>query len=234
MTPADSDDAGTGTPGRERPAPFARTDPRAAVRMVVCLVTGLVAGLALAGTGLAVIAPEGGWDVAAAVYLAWVWVQIGPADAARTAALALREDASRRLTDVALLLAAVASLVGVGDVLLLGAGRGDPVSRDPAVALAITSVVLSWAVVHTTYTLRYAHLYYLGGDGGIDFNQPEPPRYLDFAYVAFSVGMTFQVSDTDLTSSTVRATALRQALLSYLFGTVIIAVTINLVAGLAA
>jgi uncharacterized membrane protein len=98
--------------------------------------------------------------------------------------------------------------------------------------VAISSVVLSWAVVHTIFTLRYARLYYVGTDGGIDFNQDQPPRYTDFAYLAFTLGMTFQVSDTDLKTSTIRATALRHALLSYLFGAVIIAVTINLVAGL--
>jgi len=82
------------------------------------------------------------------------------------------------------------------------------------------------------FTLRYALLYYRGRDGGVDFNQDDPPRYTDFAYLAFTVGMTFQVSDTDLKTHTIRATALRHALLSYLFGSVILATTINLVAGI--
>jgi uncharacterized membrane protein len=67
----------------------------------------------------------------------------------------------------------------------------------------------------------------------VDFNQDAPPRYTDFAYMAFTIGMTFQVSDTQLTSAEVRAAALRHALLSYLFGSVILAATINLLAGLA-
>jgi uncharacterized membrane protein len=67
----------------------------------------------------------------------------------------------------------------------------------------------------------------------VDFNQEDPPRYTDFAYMAFTIGMTFQVSDTQLTTAEVRATALRHALLSYLFGSVILAATINLLAGLA-
>lgn len=82
------------------------------------------------------------------------------------------------------------------------------------------------------FTLRYALLYYRGRDGGVDFNQDDPPRYTDFAYLAFTVGMTFQVSDTDLKTHTIRATALRHALLSYLLGSVILATTINLVAGI--
>jgi len=228
MTSVEDQDAAS----QDHPAPFAAMDPVAGVRMTACLVVGVIAAGGFAVAGLIDIAPLGGWDVAALVYLVWIWWQIAPADAARTAAVAVREDGSRALTDVVLLLAAVASLVGVGDLIVLGAAKGDPISPDLALALAVTSVVLSWAVVHTIYTLRYARLYYVGGDGGIDFNQDERPRYADFAYVAFSIGMTFQVSDTDLTSTTVRATALRHALLSYLFGAVIIAVTINLVAGL--
>ncbi len=88
-------------------------------------------------------------------------------------------------------------------------------------------------MVHTIFTLRYAALYYrTGTPGGIDFNQVAPPRYRDFAYVAFTLGMTFQVSDTDITDSEIRATALRHALLAYLFGTLVIAVTVNMLAGL--
>jgi len=92
--------------------------------------------------------------------------------------------------------------------------------------------VLSWAVVHTVYTLRYAAAYYGEPAGGIGFNGGEPPSYRDFAYLAFTIGMTFQVSDTALQTTALRRTALRHALLSYLFGTGILAVTINLVAGL--
>ncbi len=95
-----------------------------------------------------------------------------------------------------------------------------------------TAKSFSWAAVHTVFTLRYASLYHLEG-GGIDFTEGDRlPDYRDFAYVAFTIGMTFQVSDTDLTSFTIRRTALRHALLAYLFGIVIVAITINVVAGL--
>jgi uncharacterized membrane protein len=92
--------------------------------------------------------------------------------------------------------------------------------------------VCSWFVVHSVYTLRYAHAYYVGEDGGINFNMDEPPRWTDFAYVAFTVGLTFQISDTDLETSHLRRLALRHMLISYLFGAVILAVSINLIAGL--
>jgi uncharacterized membrane protein len=105
--------------------------------------------------------------------------------------------------------------------------------KELRITLGVLSVVISWAVVHTTYMLRYAKLYYTDPPGGIDFNSGDPPRFLDFAYLAFTIGMTFQVSDTPLRTSEIRANAFRHALLSYLFGTVIIAITINLVASLA-
>ncbi len=116
---------------------------------------------------------------------------------------------------------------------MLSTARGlHGTAQDLAAALGVVSVLLSWLLVQTLFTLRYAELYYSGTPGGVDFNQPEPPRYTDFAYFAVTVGMTYQVSDTTITSSTIRATTLRHALLSFFFGTVVIASVINLVAGL--
>jgi len=99
------------------------------------------------------------------------------------------------------------------------------------IALAIASVALAWLSVHTVFLLRYARIYFTPPDGGIDFGG-EPPDYRDFAYLALTIGMTFQVSDTDLTAKRVRRVALHHALLSYLFGTVIVAITVSSVAGL--
>lgn len=172
-----------------------------------------------------------GWDVAALVYMIWVWRTIWPLDAARTKQLAQGEDPTRSTADGLILVAAVASLVAVG--LLLARAAGDQgAAQLVRIGVALASVLLSWAIVHTAYTLRYAALYYRGPDGGIEFNSSEPPQYSDFAYLAFTLGMTFQVSDTALQSNEIRRTALRHALLSYLFGTGVLATTINLVASL--
>jgi uncharacterized membrane protein len=96
-----------------------------------------------------------------------------------------------------------------------------------AARVGIGSVAAAWLVVHTVFALRYARLYYLDGEGGVDFNQGgDPPDYVDFAYLAFTIGMTYQVSDTDLKTSTIRATALRQALVSFVLGAVILATSI--------
>ena len=97
----------------------------------------------------------------------------------------------------------------------------------------MVTIVLSWLVVHTLFVLRYAHLYYgVGAVGGVEFPGERPPDYRDFAYLAFTVGMTYQVSDTEITDPVVRRTLLRHALLSYLFGTAIIASTISVLAAL--
>ncbi|HXR42334.1 MAG TPA: DUF1345 domain-containing protein [Acidothermaceae bacterium] len=179
-------------------------------------------------------APLFGWDVAAIVLVAATWATVWSMDAERTARYAVREEPGRAMTDLLLVAASVASLLGVGFVVVAG-GNAHGASGGFLVALAVVTVVVSWSVVHTTFTLRYARLYYTGADGGIQFHSADddPPCYSDFAYVAFTIGMTFQVSDTNLTSAVMRATALRHALLSYLFGVVIIAVMINVVVGLA-
>ncbi|MDT7708633.1 MAG: hypothetical protein QOG20_4240 [Pseudonocardiales bacterium] len=198
------------------------------------LVTTTTLGLAVCAAAGVVepwdVAALLGWDVAALALIGWVWIVISQFSADQTARHAVRDDPSVGWTDVVLLSASVASLAGVVIVFLrAGTSGAGLVGR---VALGVGSVVLSWALVHTLFTLRYARLYYSGTAGGVDFNQQEPPAYLDFAYLAFTIGMTFQVSDTELQSSVIRHTAFRHALLSYLLGTVIIASTINLVAGL--
>jgi uncharacterized membrane protein len=93
-------------------------------------------------------------------------------------------------------------------------------------------VALSWIAVNTVFALRYAHLYYGDVPGGISFNDEDPPTYVEFAYLAFTIGMTYQVSDTAVTARPIRRSVLRHALLSYLFGVFVLAVTINFVAGL--
>jgi uncharacterized membrane protein len=195
----------------------------AAAGVVVAVALGLVASLSLA---LLV-----GWDAMCVVYLVWIWCTILHQDADQTAHRATTTDPDRRVTDALVLAAAVASLAAVGSV-LLKAAQLQGVAEGLRVGLGLASVVLSWAMVHTVFTLRYAHLYYAGPDGGVDFNDSEPPTYVDFAYLAFTIGMTFQVSDTSLTSRDIRHTALRHSLLSYLFGTGILATTVNLVASL--
>ncbi len=170
------------------------------------------------------------WDTAAAIFSAWVWVAVRGADAATTQRIATREDDSRPAAELVLIAASLASLLGVALALLKASGESGT-ARALTTTVAVLTVALSWLAVHTVFTLRYAHLFYREG-GGIDFHNEQAPDYGDFAYVAFTLGMTYQVSDTDLTSKRIRMTALRHALLSYVFGIAVIATTINVVAGL--
>ena len=181
--------------------------------------------------GEAKYAPAVGWDAAATTLLIWTWLTILPMGAKDTASHATREDPTRAVSDSLLLSAAVASLAAVG-FFLLQAGSAKGSTRDILAGVGVGTVALSWLLIHTVFTLRYAMLYYTGPVGGVNFNQSAPPGYVDFAYLAFTLGMTFQVSDTDLQTPAIRATALRHALLSYVFGAVIVAVTINLVVAL--
>jgi uncharacterized membrane protein len=191
------------------------------------------AGLAV---GLGVGAPWStavlvGWDGAALTYLGLVWPTIGTADQAATARLARDEEGSRPASESVLLGANGASLIAVAFT-LSAAGHAGHAGRIGLTLLAVGSVALAWACVHTVYTLRYARLYCSEPVGGIGFPDGAAPDYLDLAYVAFTIGMTFQVSDTDLSMKKIRRAAIHHALLSYLFGAVILAIAINTVASL--
>lgn len=209
------------------------SDGPVAVRVGVAIAAGAIATVL---TGILAgwpYAPAAGWIVAAGVFLSWTWRLVFRMDVAQTERHARRaheEDNTRGVSQVIVLLAALGSLGGVGYLLIAESAQG----RDLAAAVVgILSVTASWFTVHTIFMLRYARLFYIGPDNAIDFHQNEEPTYADFAYLAFTIGMTYQVSDTDLRDRRVRSTALTQAMLSFLLGAIILAITINLVAGLA-
>lgn len=194
-----------------------------------------------AGVATIVIAFALGADWAVAMSLAWcalafvvvagTWLSIGMKDAAETMAHARQEDLTRGLADIVLLGASVASLVAVAFT-LVEAGKAHGGTKAELITLAFATVLLAWLTVHTLYAVRYGDLYYGDPIGGIDFNEADPPDYRDFAYLAITIGMTYQVSDTNLQTKVLRRTAVRHALLSFVFGAVILAVLINTVASL--
>jgi len=190
----------------------------------VVLVAALVAGASWP-VGVTI-----GWGASAALVLAQTWGSVARMSPAETAEHAQAEDLSRGTADLVVLSASTASLVAVGYI-LIRAGDHHGTDKVLLVGLAIVSVALSWATVHTIYALRYGDLYYRGTVGGIDFEGGEPD-YHDFGYLAFTIGMTYQVSDTNLKTKQIRRVATRHALLSYLFGAVILAVAINTVSSL--
>jgi len=204
------------------------------VRLSVALVSGMVGAVL---TGILRnewhYSPAVGWIIASTIYLAATWWVVARLDGAETEAHVKQRhpDGSPTTSHIIILVSSVASLAGVG-YLLVGAGPDRHVGE---AAIGIVSVVAAWFAVHTTFMLRYAQLYYLGGEPeAVQFHQSDyRPRFLDFAYLAFTVGMTYQVSDTDIASRPMRGSVLTQGLVSFMLGAIVLASTINLVLQLA-
>jgi uncharacterized membrane protein len=203
-------------------------------RTLTVLGAGLVVAAALLPFVTWGLAVTGGWNAAALAFLLTTWPVIIRADSSRAPQLAAREDETEASARTLLVGASVASLLGAGYALHL-AGQHSGTSRALLAGVAVLTVVLSWTVMNTLYTLRYADQHFRSKPGGIAFgtdDDPQHPSYRDFAYVAFTIGMTYQVSDTTLRNPQIRRTVLAHAVLSYLFGVVIVAGSVNLISGL--
>ena len=199
----------------------------AAPRLTGAVIIGAVTGAAV---GLPTGAPLGALAGIAATQLAFVaagWGVLWPMDATATHRNARREDFRPVGEELVVVAVALCGLVAI--VLLLLLGSSD--TGHAGAATALFGVFLAWAALHLMYATRYAYAYYAAA-GGIDFNSDQPPAYRDFLYFSYNLGMTYQVSDTAVSSTVIRAIVLRHALLSYVFGTSILATVINLVAGL--
>jgi uncharacterized membrane protein len=212
----------------------ARRDPSrvlSARRALTAAALGALAGGLVALVGPTELAPIAGWIVAAVVGLAWVWTTIWPQDHVGTKRLAEQEGRSHS-TDTAVLVACIVSLAAVV-VALVRVRSAQDVATTAAVILSVVAVVLSWCLMNTVFALKYARLYYVDEDGGIDFKQEQPPSYSDFAFVAFGMGMSYSPPETEFDNTHIRRVALGHTLLSYVMGTAILAVAVNLVANLA-
>ncbi|WP_295234962.1 DUF1345 domain-containing protein [Sediminibacterium sp.] len=126
-----------------------------------------------------------------------------------------------------------------GTLLLLNSKGESSFNKIFHTIVSLSPVLLSWILLHTTFAIRYAHLYHdhnklnTGSNvGGLDFPTKEEPDYLDFAYFSFVIGMTFQVSDVQVNSRVIRRFVLLHSLISFVFNTIIVALTINTIAGL--
>lgn len=200
----------------------------AGTRILAALTVGVLAGIlgsivtSVAFGVLLLIA------VAASVFVLLGWVILGSMDATATKHTVGREDFRPRVDELAVVGLALCGLAAIVALLVTG---GTHAGYVPA-GVAVVGVFMTWAALHLMYATRYAFLYYASEDpGGIDFNSEEPPAYRDFLYFSYNLGMTYQVSDTAVTSSDIRGVVLRHCLLSYVFGIAILATTINLVAG---
>jgi uncharacterized membrane protein len=171
-------------------------------------------------------------DLVELIFVAQVWLKLAHTDAEATGRIAGSEDDSPITAEIILIIAGLSSLIAVVFTLAQAGNAGAP-ERGLLTVLAVGSVVLAWLVVHTVFMLRYARIYYGDPPGGIGFGQA-PPAYRDFAYFAFTIGMTYQVSDTNIEASRIRPIVLRHALLSYVYSAFIVATTVSSVASLLA
>lgn len=200
------------------------------LRLGLCSVVGLVAGAVTALFAPWQLAVLVGWSCLSGVLLLWVWAEIRPLDAAQTHARSTAEDSGPGTAVLVVVTASVVSLVGVA-LALVEARRADPALEVALTTMSVLSVALAWCLVHTMFTLHYAHQYYIEPVGGIDFPGGESPDYRDFAYFSFAIGMSFATSDINISGRAVRHIALRHALVSYFFGAVIVGLVINVMAG---
>lgn len=199
----------------------------AAARLAIAIAVGAAAAVLVGVLGNAPLGVLAGIAVMSGAFVLSGVVVLWPMSAESTQSHAGREEFKPFFEELLVVATALGGLVGIVVLLLLGDS-----TRKPAAAIGLLGVFMSWAMLHLMYAPRYAHLYYTDPAGGIDFNSADPPSYRDFFYFSYNLGMTYQVSDTDVSSSAIRSVVLRHTLLSYIFGTVILAATINLVAGI--
>jgi uncharacterized membrane protein len=196
--------------------------------MAAASALGLVGAFLVAainGPALGVLA---GIAVSTGTFVLAGWVVLWPMDGDTTREFVGREVVNKALEEAVIVFAAVGGIAAILVLMLLGHGADAGTA-----ALALSGVFLAWASVHLMYATRYADLYYTDALGGIDFAdgdaQDPGPAYRDFLYFSYNLGMTYAVSDTDVTRSEIRSVVLRHCLLSYVFGALILATTINLV-----
>jgi uncharacterized membrane protein len=200
--------------------------------VLVCVAIGAVGGIIAAVAAEPSLGPLVGWCAAGVTALAWVWRICWRQDPAGTERVA-REESVSPVTDNAIITACIASIAAVVVALIQSSNQ----NRDPTsialVILGVLGTIVAWALVNTVYALKYARMYFLDHpDDGFDIKQEKQPTYSDFAYFAFTVGMSYAGPEIEPINSEDRRKALLHALLTYFFGTVLIAVSINLVTNL--
>jgi uncharacterized membrane protein len=209
-----------------RPVRIVYARPRTFVAMAI----GVVAFLLLPGELRLVTRLLLGWDIFIAAYLVLVFGMMARCDRSNIRRNAILQDDGSLIILLVAALGAFASIAAI--VFELGAGKHSP----PELALAIATITLSWAAVHTTFALHYAHEFYRDKKpGGLAFPnaddaKPEPPDYWDFVYFAFVIGMTAQTSDVGITDKSIRRIATAHGIVSFIFNTALVALMVNIAA----
>jgi uncharacterized membrane protein len=227
-----------GQAGQDEKLPFWQSP---AARLVVGMVVGLVVATAM-GIGYErdwLLSALAGWAAVAVTFTGWTWSALWCCTATATKSHAEKEPPQHWIVLLFILTGAAASVAAIVVLLERSNSPDSDLPHGPGAGwLALGTVVLSWFTIHTLYALIYAKSYFDPLDGGgIEFNRPgglkDHPRYSDFFYIAFTVGVSFAVSDTNLTSYRMRRIALGHGLLSFLFGSIIVASVVNLISSVA-
>jgi uncharacterized membrane protein len=221
------------SPPRHRHRRHWAVSPHHAVgRLVISLFIGIVVYALVAPIAIAWwIRAVAGWDAGALTMLTLAWSVILRADSTETQRRAGTNDPGRHVVFGIALVSSIFSFFAAAFV-LRHVKDFDPEPRMAWTLLTLAAIVLAWAVAHTAYTFRYAHLFYgRGGHKGLQFPGDEPPSDIDFAYFSFTLGMCFQVSDVVVTSTRCRRAVLLHAVLSFVYNTAILALALNLVFG---
>jgi len=201
----------------------------------------LLAGLTFIGLSGHTLATRliGTWDMFAFALVVLAWIVLSTRDPYEVRRNANLQDASAKFLFTVVITAATVSLFAV--FILLGSAKDLPTASFAAhMVLSVAAIVLSWTLVHTLFSLRYAHFYYIDAhkldrdeiEGGLIFPDDKNPDFLDFAYFSFIIGMTCQVSDVQISSKKMRRLATVHGLISFAFNTAILALFVNIIAGL--
>jgi uncharacterized membrane protein len=199
-------------------------------RFLIALVIGAATGFSVPANHL-VIRVLAAWDAGGLALLALAWWLIVRSNSEKTKMRAAEDDPGGPGVFLIVLVSSLAS-IAVAVLVLRDAKAIDPTATSLIEFLGVIAIVVAWFLTQTSYTLHYAHMYYRkdGDEGGIDFNSEGDPDDLDFAYFAFIIGMTFQVADTNISDRGIRRAVLRHALISFVYNTIIIGLSINLFA----
>jgi uncharacterized membrane protein len=175
------------------------------------------------------------WDAFNLVLIIMSWITFLKTSSQQLSALASNQDETLPASFIIVLISLCFSFFGT--IVLLMYRNSVLIDKELHTVVSLVGVGLSWVLLHTMFTLRYAHLYFILDEqdqpvGGIDFPKETNPDYIDFAYFSFTIGMTFQVSDATTSSQRIRRFVLMHSLIAFVFNTLIVALTINTIASL--
>ena len=203
-------------------------------KLFICLFFGVMAFIITPTGTQSLVRVMIGWDTFSIIMVVFGWLTFFKTTAFQIRAQAKVQDENRIVIFSIVLIATLAGLIAV--IILIITKKESHSESEYKIPIAVLGMLLSWLLIHTTFTLRYAHIFYGNQEenadkhaGGLEFPKEAKPDYLDFAYFSFVLGMTFQVSDVEVTSKRLRRLVLLHSLISFIYATIMIALTINVI-----